>query len=237
MACRGRRDRGRGRPDRDDAGGRVGAGRGRRRDRGAARDAGAGGVAGGRVPLAHHRDPRPARDRRPVPRRGADRPGGVLREHAAGPQRLPDPAPVLPRPVPEPHRADPGRLDRGAGRAGPSGPRRDRVRPGRRRGRRPPRGSHGADPLRAGYLVGGGRRAQRDPQGGGHRVPRLGRDQEQPDRRGGGDRGDAGGSPHRRDGDPRAAPHGGRADRAGRRDRAAARPGHRTHPRRPQRRP
>ena len=80
----------RGRADGPDAGRGAGIGGGRCRDRRAASDVGAGGVAGGRVPLAHHRGPRPAGDRRPVPRRGKDRPGRDVRQHGAGPQRLPD---------------------------------------------------------------------------------------------------------------------------------------------------
>ena len=59
------------------------------------------------------------------------------------------------------------------------------------------------------------RRAQRHPQGGRHRVPGLGSDEEQPDRRGRGDRGAAAGRPPRRHRRPRPPQDGGRAGRCG----------------------
>ena len=72
------------------------------------------------------------------------------------------------------------------------GRRGDRLRPGRRRRRRTPgRGRAAPD----GVPGRGRRRAQRHPEGGRHRVRRVGRDPEPPDRRGRGDRGDAGGCP------------------------------------------
>ena len=66
-------------------------------------------------------------------------------------------------------------------------------------------------------------------QGSRHRVPRLGCDQEQPDRRSGGDRGDTGRHAHRRGGGTRAAPDGGRADHACGGHREATWTGDRTH--------
>ena len=89
--------------------------------------------------------------------------------------------------------------------------------------------------LRAQYLVGcdGGRSVIR--RGRRHRVPGVGSDQEQPDRRGRGDRGTAAGHPPRRHRHPWPPPVGGRQDGARRRDRAAARPEQRAHPARPER--
>ena len=78
-------------------------------------------------------------------------------------------------------------------------------------------------------------RAQRDPPGGRHRVRRTGCDPEPPDRRGRGDRGDAGRTSPRRHRHPRAARAGGRADGPGDRDRARARARHRADPGRSQR--
>ena len=106
----------------------------------------------------------------------------------AGHERLPDSPPLLARDLAEPDRADHGRLDRRAAGADPLRMRGDRLRAGRhRRRRRAVRRpvAAGAVPRRM------RRRTQRDPQGGRHRVPRMGRDEEQPDRRGRDDRGAA----------------------------------------------
>ena len=81
------------------------------------------------------------------------------------------------------------------------------------------------------------RRAQRDPQGGRDRLPRVGGDHERHDRRGRGDRGAADGHHVRRQRPPRTELHGGRADRAGGHERASARDHDRTHAGRPQREP
>ena len=90
------------------------------------------------------------------------------------------------------------------------------------------------------------RRTQPDPQVGRHRVPGLGPDDEQPDRRGRAGRGAGVGHPHRRRRHPWLRPGGVRdprrrdhlqGQRAGSRhgDRSARRSGDRTHPARPQR--
>ena len=186
------------------------------------------GLSCGWVPLPHDRDPRPAGDRRPVPRRGTDRPGGGLRQHDAGPQRLPDPASVHAGAVAEPHRADPARLGRGAGRADPS-------RAARSTGFA--QDDTGVDvqlaegePLRTAYLVGadGGRSVIRKAAGiefvgaeatRSNLIAEVEVTEETPK----GIRVDATGIHG-------AAPDGGRADRAGGRDRAAARAGHRADP-------
>ena len=73
-------------------------------------------------------------------------------------------------------------------------------------------------------------RAQSHPQSSRHRVPGVGSDEEQPDRRGRDDRGAAAGHPSRRRGRPRPPQDGGREDGPGRRDRAAARAWQRAHP-------
>ena len=107
----------------------------------------------------------------------------------AGHQRLPDAPPLRARALAERDRADPGRVDRRAAAC---------------------RSAYGArstgfaqdddgvdvaladgEPLRAQYLVGLRRRAQPGPQGGRHRLPGLGGDAQQPDRRGRADRGAA----------------------------------------------
>ena len=61
----------------------------------------------------------------------------------------------------------------------------------------------GGEPLRAAVPRRVRRRAQPGPQGGRHRVPGVGRVEEQPDRRGRDDRGPAGGRPSRRQRHPR----------------------------------
>ena len=112
----------------------------------------------------------------------------------SGHQRLSHPAPLRARAVAEPHRAHPGRLGRRAGGADLSRTRGDGVRAGRQRRRR--------RAVRRRVAAGGvsrrvRRRTQRGPQGGGHRVLRLGSDDEQPDRRGRDGRGaGAGHAPH-----------------------------------------
>ena len=227
-----RRDHRRKRADRPDAGGRAGVGGGRCRDPRAAFDAGPRRHSCSRVPLTNDRDLRPARHRRPVPRRGTDGPGAELRRHPAERRRLPLPAPLHAGAGAEPHRADPARLGRGAGRAGSSRARGHRLRPGRRRRRRPPRRGRAAP----NGVPGRGRwRAQCHPQGGRHRLRRSGGDPEPPDRRGRGDRGDAHGHPARRRRHPCDERDGGRADRGDRRDRAAARTRQRADPGGPQR--
>ena len=199
------------RADGPDAGRGTGVGGGRCGDSRTAPDAGAGGLGWARVPLPNDRDPRPAWHRRPVPCRGEDR-RPCARRQRHGPQRLPHPASLHAGAGAGPHRADPARLGRGAGGADPSRGRGDRLRSGRRRrGRAPCRWR--ADP--DGLPGRGRRRAQCHPQGGRHRVRRVGCDSEPPDRRGRGDRGDADRYPARRDGRPRAERLGGRADRAG----------------------
>ena len=102
-------------------------------------------------------------------------------------------------------------------------------------GRRCPRWPT-ARSLRAQYLVGcdGGRSVVR--RGGRHRLPRLGGDAQQPDRRGAADRGAAVGRPPHRGRRARPAPDGGRADGPGGHHRAAdRRSAGRAHPRGPQR--
>ena len=102
-------DRGR-RSDGPDAGRRAGAG-GRRGRRGrAAREPGPGRLARRRAARPHHRAPRPAGDRRPVPRGGPGGAGRGLRRGDAGHERLPHAAPLRAGALAEPHRADPGRL-------------------------------------------------------------------------------------------------------------------------------
>ena len=126
-----------------------------------------------RLALAHHRDPRSARRRRAVPAEGqADPVAGFAMDHARH-ERLPHPAHLRPRAAAEPHRAHPGRLGRGA--------RRCRSYRGRevtgfaqdddRRRRRALRRRVAARALSRRLR----RRTQPGPQGGRHRLPRLGR--------------------------------------------------------------
>ena len=168
-------------PDRADAGGRAGAGGDRRRDRRAAREPGARRLALRRSARAHHRGARPARHRRSVPRGGAGDADPGVRPDPAGHQRLPDPPQLRARAVAEPLRAHPGRLGRRAGSADRSRARGDGLRAGRHRRRR----RAVRRPVAAGGLPRRvRRRTQRDPQGGRHRVPRVGSDDELADRRG-----------------------------------------------------
>ena len=204
-------------------------------DRGAATDVGAGGVARGRVPLAHDRDPRPARDRRPVPGGGADRADGEIRHHGAGHQRLSDAASVRARVC---GRTAWSRSSAAGSRssacrsiAGERWSASSRTRPASTSQFADGETDAGEVPRRRRW------RAQRDPQGRGHRLPRLGRDAQQPDRRGRGHRRAAARHASGRDGGPRSAPDGGRAHLPGGHDRAAARSGRRAHPGRPQRAP
>ena len=96
-------------------------------------------------------------------------------------QRLPDPPQLRARALAEPLRAHPGRLGRRAGGADRPRARGDGLRAGRRRRRRRavrrPIAASGL-PRRV------RRRAQRGPQGGRHRVRRVGPDAELADRRG-----------------------------------------------------
>ena len=120
----------------------------------------------------------------------------------------------------KPHRAPPRRLGRRAERPDPLRHRGDRVRAGRRRRRR----RAVRRPTRAGAVPRRLRRGpQPGPQGGRHRVPRLGADDEQPDRRGRDDRGAGAGRPphalgHPRPGQDRVRGHGRRGGLPARRD-------------------
>ena len=98
-----------------------------------------------------------------------------------GHQRLSHPASLLARAPAEPHRAHPGRLGRRAGGDDLSRTRGDGFRAGRNRRRR--------RAVRRPVAAGGisrrvRRRTQSGPQGSRHRVPGVGSDDEQPDRRG-----------------------------------------------------
>ncbi len=179
----------------------------------------------------HHRGARPAWDRRPVPVGGDGGAGRGLRRNPAGHQRLSHATPVRPRAVADPHRAVAGGVGRRARRAVPSRARRDGVRAGRcRRRRRARRRALAA----CGVSRRVRRRAQRGPQGSRHRVPRVGADDELPDRRGRAGRGAGMGHAQGRHRHPWLQPAGGRAG-AGHGDRAAPRSGRRGHPARPQR--
>ena len=205
-ACGGDRRR---RSGGDDAGGRAGVGEGRRRGRRAASRSRARRLTGRRLSLAHDRGAGSARGRRSVPRGGSGGSGRDVRHDRAGHERLPDASSVLARDLAEPDRADHGRLDRRAAGADLLRMRGDGLRAGRHRRRR----RAGRRPVAAGAVSRRvRRRTQPDPQGGRHRVPGLGSDQEQPDRRGRDDRGAAAGRPPRRHRRPRP-PHGWRTGR------------------------
>ena len=174
------RDRRR-RSDGADAGGRAGVGGGRRRHRRAARQPGAGRLARRRSARAHDRGSRPAWDRRSVPLAGAGGAGRGVRRDRLDISDFPTRHPYglglwqnhIERILAE--------LGRRAGRADPSRPRGDRVRAGRCRRRR--------RAVRRAVAAGGvprrvRRGTQPDPQDSRHRVPRVGRDDELPHRRG-----------------------------------------------------
>ena len=124
------------RSDGADAGGRAGVGGRRRRHCRAARQPGPPRLARGRSAVAHDRGPRPARDRRSVPRGGTGGPGRGVRRRPPGHQRLSHPASLRARAVAEAHRAHPRRLGRRAEGADPLRHRGDRLRAGRHRRRR-----------------------------------------------------------------------------------------------------
>ncbi len=160
-----------------------------------------------------------------------------------GHQRLPHPAPLRARAVAEPHRAHPGRLGPRAQRSDRPRHRGHRFRAGRHRRR----GRAVRRPVGPGGLSRWLRRGtQPDPPVGRHRVPWVGPDDEQPDRRGRAGRGAGVGHPHRRRRHPWLRPGGVRdprrrdhlqGQRPGSRhgDRSARRSRDRTHPARPQR--
>ena len=196
-ACGGDRRR---RSDGDDAGGRAGVGEGRRRGRRAASRSRARRLTGRRLSLAHDRGARSARGRRSVPRGGSGGSGLDDRHDRAGHERLPDASSLFARDLAEPDRADHGRLDRRAAGADLLRMRGDGLRAGRHRRRR----RAGRRPVAAGAVSRRvRRRTQRHPQSSRHRVPRMGCDEEQPDRRGRGDRGAGVGHPARRRRHPR----------------------------------
>ncbi len=119
---------------------------------------------------------------------GKTRADGPVRQHGSGYQRLSDAAPVRAWPVAEPDAADPRGLDRPARSDRSPRMRSGRFRPGRIRcrcrSRRWPESSGGV-PRRC------RRRPQHGPQERGHRLPRMGRDPQQPDCRSPGLRGAA----------------------------------------------
>ena len=172
--------RGRG-PDRFDAGGRAGAGGRRRCHCRTAREPGSRRLARGRPAFTQYRGARSARDRRSVSRGRTEGPGRAVLRRRFEYQRLSDPASLLARALAEPHRAHPGRLGRRARRDDPSRKGSDRLRAGRHRCRR----RTVRRPVAAGAVSRRlRRRAQPGPQGSRHRIPRVGSDNQQPDRRG-----------------------------------------------------
>ena len=187
----------------------------------------AGSRAGG-LHLAHDRGARSARGRRSVPRRGSDARGHAVRHDHAGHERLPDASSVL--------RSGSARtqIERIMAAWIAELPVRDLLRKrgdGLRAGRHRRRRRAVGRPVAASAVSRRvRRRTQRDPQGGRHRVPGVGSDEEQPDRRGRDDRGAAElGIRH-----DAAGIHGlGRmedgSDGPGRRDRAADRAEQRAH--------
>lgn len=161
-ACGGDR---RGRPVRIDAGGGTRAGRDRCGHCRAAAGPAADRVARGRPARAYHRNSRSARNRRPVCLAGAELPDRRLPHDPFGYQRLSQPAQLPAGAASKQHRADIGRLDQRVGGADPSRTGRHWFRAGgwrRRRGAVRWPTVAGAIPRRL------RRRAQHDPQGGGH---------------------------------------------------------------------
>src|SRR5215213_2104540 len=195
-ACGGDRRR---RSDGVDVGGRVGVGGRRRCHCRATRQPGPRRLARRRSALTHHRSPRSAWNRRSVPIAGAGGSGRRVRLDPLGHRRLSHPAQLRARAVAEPHRAHTGRLGRRAGGADLSRTRGDGFRAGRHRHRR--------RRLRRPVAAGGiprrvRRRTQSDPEGSRHRVPRVGSDDQPPDRRGRAGRGAGMGPTPRRARDP-----------------------------------
>ena len=126
---------------------------------------------GRRSARAHHRGARSARRRRPVSRAGQGDADPGIRPNPAGHQRLPGPPQLRARAAADSDRAPAGCLGRRARRADHARARGDRVHPGRHRRRRRAVRRH-VDP---GGLPGRvRRRPQCDPEGGRHRVRRVG---------------------------------------------------------------
>ena len=169
------------RPDRADAGGRAGVGGDRRRHRRTARQPGARRLASRGSARPHHRGARSAGRRGTIPLRGAGPSLRGLRRDLLGHQRLPHPPQLHPWPLAEPLRAHPGRLGRRARGSDPSPLRGGGLRPGRHRRRCRAVRRHVAA---SGVPRRVRRRTQPDPQGGRHRLPRVGPDDQLHDRRG-----------------------------------------------------